>query len=157
MLARLRERRRHPPAAAAGPAASEASERRAERGARCAEGAPRDARLSLDTVALRRCRVHLCVYRGGGRRAIGRVGAHRFDAAVVSNRALPSSPSQRMRAAGSRPPPFRRRRCLDLLLLLLYLSEVAGASPASAFAAAVAARARPCGKFVALAELAAGR
>ena len=66
MLARLRERRRHPPAAAAGPAAFEASERRAERGARCAEGAPRDARLSLDTVAMRRCRVHLCVSRGGG-------------------------------------------------------------------------------------------
>ena len=76
---------------------------------------------------------------------------------VVSNCALPSSPSQRMRAAGSRPPPFRRRRCLDLLLLLLYLSAVAGAFPASAFAvsafaAAVAARARPCGKFVALAN-----
>ena len=66
MLARLRERRRHPPAAAAGPAAFEASERRAERGARCAEGTPRDARLSLDTVAMRRCRVHLCVSRGGG-------------------------------------------------------------------------------------------
>ena len=81
---------------------------------------------------------------------------------VVSNCALPSSPSQRMRAAGSRPPPFRRRRCLDLLLLLLYLSAVAGASPASAFAVSafavsaiavsVAARARPCGSYVALAN-----
>jgi len=158
MLARLRERRRHPPAAAAGPAAFEASERRAERGARCAEGTPRDARLSLDTVAMRRCRVQLCVSRGGGE---ARQRARRFTQVrrrtVVSNCALPSSPSQRMRAAGSRPPPFRRRRCLDLLLLLLYLSAVAGASPASAFAvsafaAAVAARARPCGKFVALAN-----
>jgi hypothetical protein len=111
MLARLRERRRHPPAAAAGPAAFEASERRAERGARCAEGAPRDARLSLVTVAMRRCRVHLCVSRGGGRRAIGRVGAHRFDAARSSpiapfHRPLPSgcapqAPARRLSAVGA--------------------------------------------------------
>ena len=36
--------------------------------------------LVLDTVVMRRCRVRLCVPRRG-RRAIGRVGARRFDAA----------------------------------------------------------------------------
>jgi hypothetical protein len=70
----------------------------------------------------RRCRVHLCVSRGGGRRAIGRC-AHRFDAAGARLQLRPSSMDDSLPEASYVSP--RELRSIMTSALAMVLDRVA--------------------------------